>query len=235
MHKLKSNKAFTSVDDMIGELSKVLPSKFTQLGFIEPGHGLRGKTQWLHDDDDLRSMYAMYAGKRSREIILWCLKDACDQSGSKKHAATAVNPKDQGPKEKKAKEAASHYKSSISEVEVTIDQLREKHGNLYTTEQLNCWAHMYQTKKHGSLDDPPDLPYFKAATKAKKSVHASSASDPSVPSTSAPTAFVSPSKRVQLRTECIKQLELWHSLLEKGGISKEQYEDIQLTILDDMK
>ena len=59
MHKLKAN-TFSSVDGMRAELTRVLPCSYTQLGFIEPGHGLKGKTQWLRDDNDLSSMYAMH-------------------------------------------------------------------------------------------------------------------------------------------------------------------------------
>jgi hypothetical protein len=29
----------------------------TELGYIEPGHGLKGKKQWLNNDDDLKDMY----------------------------------------------------------------------------------------------------------------------------------------------------------------------------------
>ena len=157
-------------------------------------------------------MYAMHTGKRSRDILLWCLKD--DDQPGKKRAATA-DPKEQRPRDKKAKDSL-HYKASISEVEETIDQLKKIHGSLYTVEQMNCWAHMYQTNKHGSIENPPHLPYFKA-TKAKQSAHVSSASLPS----SSSTTCISPSKRVSLRTECIKQLELWQSLLENGGITKD--------------
>ena len=99
---------------MRAELTRVLPCSYTQLGFIEPGHGLKGKTQWLRDDDDV-----------------------------------------------------------------------------------------------------------------------SSASLSSSSSTSA--TCISPSKRVSLRTESIKQLELWHSLLENGGITKDQYKNLKCTILEDIK
>ena len=44
MHKLKAN-TFSSVDGMRAELTRVLPCSYTQLGFIEPGHGLKGKTR----------------------------------------------------------------------------------------------------------------------------------------------------------------------------------------------
>ncbi len=115
-----------------------------------------------------------------------------------------------------------------------VQQLRRKHGTLYTVEQLNCWVHMYQSQKHGSLEFPPNLPYFKA-TKHKSSSTLKDTAGPSHPSLSSPTCGISPSKRITLRTECMKQLELWHSLLKKGGITKETYDDLQRIILKDIK
>ena len=224
MHKIKANK-FKTIDELTDQLSKQLPCKFTQFGYIEPGHGLKGKTQWITDDDDLTNMH-MKCGRRG--IILWCLKqldqpvESHKTSCSKKR--TGSDPQQNAPNIKKAKQTP--YKTALSEVEKTIEDLRKKHGSLYSVEQLNCWAHMYQTQKHGSLEEPPDLPYFKAV-KSKPTGRASN----SLPSSSG----ISPTKRVTLRTECMKQLELWHSLLEKGGITKEQYESLQHTILDDIK
>ena len=163
------------------------------------------------------------------------LDDQPSQSQSKKRAASegARN----APKEKKSKPASAHYAATLAEVEEVIKQLREKHGTLYSVEQLNCWAHMYQTQKHGSLDIPPNLPYFKAAKHSRSSARNDSQDStiPSRASLSPPSCGISPSKRVTLRTECMKQLELWHSLLEKGGISKDQYDDLQQTILEDIK
>ena len=125
---------------------------------------------------------------------------------------------------------------TLNEVDGIVEQLREKHGALNTVEQLNCLAHMYQSQKHGSLDSPPSLPYFKTAKPRSSSTQCSQDTTAmSHPSPSPPTSVVSPSKRVDLGTECMKQLELWHSLLEKGGISKEQCDDLQRTILEDVK
>ena len=46
---------------------------------------------------------------------------------------------------------------------------------------------------------------------------------------------MSPAKRVALRTQCTEQLERWHQLMEKGGITKEQYDDLQDNILSEIK
>ena len=100
---------------------------------------------------------------------------------------------------------------------------------------------MIQSEKHSSLEKPPDLPFFKTKNKNKcanseNTSSSSSTSSSSVQSSPTPIATsMSPSKRVALRSECMKQLDTWHSLLEKGSINKEQYEEIQHGILQDIK
>ena len=40
---------------------------------------------------------------------------------------------------------------SINEVEDIIKKLKEKHGDTYLVEKLNCWGHMLNVGKHLSL------------------------------------------------------------------------------------
>ena len=167
IYKHKSTR-FETVDELRDCLTVFFPCGFTQVGYIEPGHGLKGKTQWIVEDDDLVEMYTKY-GKH--DILLWCLKEVEDQPNKsnqqpKKRNSAAKDTKN-APSAKKPKQTTNHYAEALSEVEKII-QLREKHGTLYTIEQLNCWAHMYHTQKHGSLDSPPNLPYF-VGTKHRRS------------------------------------------------------------------
>ena len=81
------------------------------------------------------------------------------------------------------------------------------------------WAHVIHIGKHSSLDIPPDQPFFRESH--KKTSTSSSASFPSS------SVAVSPGKRVSLRSECINQLDKWHSLLEKGIISRVEYDQMQ--------
>ena len=46
---------------------------------------------------------------------------------------------------------------------------------------------------------------------------------------------LSPAKRVNLRTQCLEQQKGWQDLMQKGGISKEQYEELQADILSEVK
>jgi len=151
VHKVKSTK-FETLDELRDCLSGALPCGFTQLGYIEPGHGLKGKMQWIAGDDDLTEMYAKY-GKH--DVLLWCFKAMDDQQSSCQ------------PKKRKAA------------------------GDTASAKKLKQTAsdHLAETL----------------------------------------------SQRITLRTECMKQLEIWHSLLEKGCITKEIYADVQQTILEDIK
>ena len=110
----------------------------------------------------------------------------------------------------------------MAAVEEIEEKLREKHKGIYTEEQIRCWAHLIQMNKHNSYDNAPDKPFWKvkAADNKQKS------------STSGCT--VSPSKRVNLRGQCVTQLLQLHQLLERGGISKEQYDDMKATIMGEV-
>ena len=81
---------------------------------------------------------------------------------------------------------------------------------------------MIQMKQHTSYDDPPDKPFFRHSKRLKDK---SSGSE----------GTMSPAKWINLRTECINQLDKWHMLLEKGAITSEQYQQLQDTILGDIK
>ena len=44
----------------------------------------------------------------------------------------------------------------------------------------------------------------------------------------------SPSKRLGLRGDCIEQLSKWYNLLEKGAISRQQYDELKEAIMGDI-
>ena len=49
-------------------------------GYIELGHGSRGKQRWLACNEDLEELYRVYHGKK--DILLWC--NTCDQPPQKR-------------------------------------------------------------------------------------------------------------------------------------------------------
>lgn len=74
-------------------------------------------------------------------------------------------------------------------------------------------------KKHESYDVAPDLPFWRGHKKKVETV----------------TSTVSPGKRINLRGQCVDQLLKWHQLLEKGAITKQQYDELHSEIIDDVK
>ena len=100
-------------------------------------------------------------------------------------------------------------------------------------------GHMINMGKHASHENPPDLPYFgkqkqnipnEKPTPSK--VKCLPAEEPDVIALS--PATLSPGKRIQYRSQCMEQLSKWHSLLESGVVSQQQYSILQASILDDI-
>ena len=104
------------------------------IGYIEPGHGSKGKKQWLNTDDDVLMMYEKHSGKTS--ILLWAYSSVEADSSSKQSVGKKCGPN------------FEKHKESLNEVEEKYDELRKKHGNKYTVEQLRMWAQMIPLGKH---------------------------------------------------------------------------------------
>ena len=85
VQKLKSSVVFATLDALLDEIKTSLNICPLQIGYIEPGHGLKGKQRWLIDDGDLTDTYCIY--ERKREITLWC------QCGSAAGSSQSGTPK----------------------------------------------------------------------------------------------------------------------------------------------
>ena len=181
------------------------------LGYIEPGHGCKGKQRWLYSDEDLQEMYSIYSGKD--EILLWCF---LPRKQSKRPASSGQD----NTTSKRSKIVESNS-NKIMEVQEIVTKLQSKHGIYFTPERYHAWAQLIQMGKHASYDDPPNYSFFKdqGKDKVKSSV----------------SATPSPIKRVQLRTELFTQLEKLGSLFDKGSLTKEQFEELKHNVLGDIK
>ena len=220
---LRMNGQFTSLDNLKAKVKdecgdKVDP-EIEQLGYIEPGHGLRGKQRWLNSDEDLREMYVKFRGK---EITLWCF--GRDETPQKRpHSPDKENQPKKVPRSGRYDE----YTRKMTEVEDIELKLREKHDGQYTEEQLRAWAHLVQLKKHSSMDVPPDKPFWRGHKKRPNPAPTTPEKQQPGPSGAQP----SPGKCVQMWGQCVDQLLKWHELLEKGGINQQQYDEMKSTIM----
>ena len=203
---------FRSVHELKDKLQETLSDSASGdvVGYIEPGHGAKGKQRWVEHSDDPTHKYSSYGKKL--DILLWCYDKAephKDRAASRKRP---LSPANSGSSRASKRESCSR---KIEEVEKVLKKLQDKHGSDYTIEKLNAWAHLIQMGKHGSYDSPPDLPY-KRSTKGKtKDAHGKNKEEPAVHL----VTISSPVKRFAFRTECIEQLSKWHTLLERGGNS----------------
>ena len=140
---------FTTIEDIKDKLSELLKFKVAEIGYIEPGHGLKGKQQTLIDDDDIDEMYDMYKNKRCGITLWWytCVDGDTDRFSKKR---TSLDSEDKAPRSKRKDTIAE----KLSEVELAVKQLKDKHGSKYSIEQLNASAHMISVGKHCSLKIP---------------------------------------------------------------------------------
>lgn len=220
------SKRFPSVESMQSQLIKdfgdVLPSRKEdiELGYIKPGHGAKGRTQWIFTEEDLDDMYKEHAEKT--EIIIWLYRYQEKELTTKKRARSPT-----------AQESTKKRKSSVVntqkllEVEEIVDKLKTKHEGKYTIEQINVWAHLIHMKKTQSYEEPPDKPFFRGKSKKAEDKKSTSSSS-GVPD------GISPSKRISLRTELLDQMEKLSNLYEKGVIDRAKYDNLQENILSDI-
>ena len=204
---------FVSKQEMKERLMSILQSgshiKDTdgmEFGYIIPGHGFKGKQYAINSDEDVTQMYDVY--KKKKPIVLW--------SRITSHARkrlTELNSEVSSKKKKLSDDEnqprRSNYQNHVRkmvEVDNIVEELEKKHTGKYSPEQIRAWAHMLQLKKHSSYESPPDKPFFRS--KSCKSVRVE-------------RQGISPAKRITLRSECIDQLEKWHSLMERGAITTE--------------
>ena len=187
--------------------------ELVNVGYIEPGHGLKGKKQWLNTDDDVKVMYEKHQGKTG--ILLW--------------AYSCVKKSDKAKKSSKRVDGTfDEHKKSLSEVDEKYDELRQKHGSKYTLEQLRMWAQMIRLGKHESTDEPPDKPFWRGCKRQQDTTSSSMVDAPLDKRASVSSSVsISPSEKVSVRSELIDQLAKWHKLNEAGVVSDTEYEDLK--------
>jgi hypothetical protein len=188
-------------------------------GYIQTGHGFKGKKLSIESDADMEKMYLSYLDKPVIRLWVKCLKDVDQYSRPKKRGRPDDSDGVTGSKAKRS--AGSGYDSHMKrmdEVEEIYEELSDKHSENFTSEQIRAWAHMISMKKHSSYEIPPDKRFFQKKQEKDKD-----------------KTGVSPGKRIDLRSKCIDQLEKWHTLLDLKAITIEEYKKLQQTIIGDIQ
>ena len=207
------------------------PCRELRVGYMDPGHGWKGKQRWITCDEDLKDMYKVYSLKA--EILIWCFLPGKPENSTKKRKNPSAN---NDPAEKHTKCAAT-IQDKMNEVKDILEKLKSKHGKKFSVEQYYAWAQLIHIGKQQSYDEPPNYPFFVGQKEDgnKSNITHAHGSDAGTHSTSSvDISVISPGKCINLRTECIQQLQQLGELLEKGNITHEQYEKLQSAILNDI-
>ena len=59
-YTMRKLRRFTTVKEIFKEFKDSLEIVACQIGYIEPGHGLKGKQRWLSHEEDIEAMYASF-------------------------------------------------------------------------------------------------------------------------------------------------------------------------------
>ncbi len=228
---MKHCSSLQELQDFIGGSlpSSISPPDFdvVEMGYIEAGHGSKGRKVWLFDDEDLSQMYKCH--KKKKRILLWCYTE---EAKKKKTQKQPCSDKD------KAAARASNYESQLKrseQVEEICQKLKERHASKYKPEQLRTWAHMVHVGTHDSLETLPDKPFFRGVGQKRPLEPTTTTSSNTPERKKAVPVSLSPGRRVNIRSELIDQLKKCQDLVETGAISHDMFEDLQGTILKDIK
>ena len=160
---LSSSNQFGSLSDLRIYVKIEVPELQGTLGYIESGHGAKGKLRELHDDQDVTEMYMLH--KRKADVLLWLYGSVEGETPADEVIQSRKRPRTEKSATTSKRESIA---KTINTVEAIVTKLKEKHGeNGYPVEQFHCWAHMINSGKYSSYDKPPNFPFFNKA-KAKE-------------------------------------------------------------------
>ena len=119
----------------------------------------------LHDDEDMAEMYVLY--KRKSNVLLWLYGSVNIEESSDRDDTTL-------PRKRARTDSplpTSMIRDSIAKTLSTVEdvKLKERHGeSSLSVEHCNRWAHMINSGKCSSYEEPPDFPFFKKAKGGKR-------------------------------------------------------------------
>lgn len=117
---VSSKKKFHDLDNLKKRVSEEFEEQINgsikQIGYIEPGHGLRGKQRWLTSSVELEEMYALFQGRK--EIMLWTFSE-----NSKKRSRPENESNDENSVLKKRSRYEGHV-DKMAEVDEIYDKLQ---------------------------------------------------------------------------------------------------------------
>ena len=244
---------FLTVTDLKEKLVNTLSTHLPQCTLDEFNVGyFHGRPQiksWILSEHDLQAMYDI----GSKEILLWCDGKSQDNGGKKRKKAS----EDEGEGEEEVSTISKRTKSASAEekeLEESIHKLQSIHADNYDYGQYRLWARMIRNNQWRDFNNPPNLPMItgKVTRKGKTDntvvdTLATAAvaiikalKDPPSTVTSANKGVctpggMSPAKKVELRSQYLKQLKEIQNLKDEGVLTLEEFQIEKDTILQTLK
>ena len=105
IEKWCTRRVFKTVSHLTTKLkekyAELEPCRELRVGYMDPGHGWKGKQHWITCDEDLKDMYKVYNSKA--EILIWCFLPGKPENSTKNRKNPSAN---NDPAEKHTKCAA---------------------------------------------------------------------------------------------------------------------------------
>ena len=144
IQKFRSSNRFSSVHSLQDYITKQIQEEAIDIGFIEPGHGMKGKQTWILEDD-LTNMYSRLRNKK--DVVLWCHVRKNDEDPSTSISSAEKNSKTNTrkrplrmPDPLKDKVPQSKRETCAQKINEVEDIVKNKHGTLYSIEKLNTYC-----------------------------------------------------------------------------------------------
>ena len=124
-----------------------------EFGYAEPGHGVKGKKEWILDDGDLSVLKEKCKGKRNCELTLWY-----HSKGEERKSTKRSRSKSPGGKPRSSQYDA--HTTKMAKVDKIYKSLDKAYGSGYPAEQKQARAHLIELGKRSSQSVPPNKPFF---------------------------------------------------------------------------
>ena len=128
----------------------------------------------IRNPDDLAEIWSDIT-ERKNKVVLWCdglkIEDSSGGATSSRRRQATGSESDeeedgaQAKSQKKKKKKSAAQEDREEKVQTTMEQLKEKHGTLYTPMQLRIWSESIAGSIHSSLEEAPTSSMFARAGK----------------------------------------------------------------------
>ena len=236
-----------SRDNLMGEIRGQLRGDIVSSDF-DVGYVCGNSVISIRNPDDLAEIWLDITERRNK-VVLWCdglkMKDSSGGATSSRRRQATGSESDEEEeiqaKSQKKKKKSSAQEDREEKVQTTMEQLKEKHGTVYTPMQLRIWSESIVGGIHSSLEEAPTSSMFakagKGPTKKKEqssmsealtqaALAISTAFSPRAPlpsSSSNQPLGTSPAKEIESRSKCYKQLNELNQLRSSGIITEDEY------------